>query len=60
MAKDMKIWKGNGNTTTLLFSMKGLEMRTSEHHNDRTPTEFSTTSPDLLKISIPITTTILI
>ena len=24
LANGMKIWKGNGNTTTLLFSLKGL------------------------------------
>ena len=26
LANDMKMWKGNGNTATLLFSLKGLEM----------------------------------
>ena len=26
LANAMKIWKGNGNTTTLLFSLKGLEI----------------------------------
>ena len=26
MYKGMKIWKGNGNTTTILFSLKGLEI----------------------------------
>ena len=25
-AKSMKMWKGNGNTTTLLFFLKGLEI----------------------------------
>jgi hypothetical protein len=25
-ANDMKMWKGNGNTTTLLFSLKILEI----------------------------------
>ena len=26
LANGMKMWKGNGNSTTLLFSMKGLEI----------------------------------
>ena len=26
LANGMKMWKGNGNTTTLLFSLKGLEI----------------------------------
>ena len=26
LANGMKMWKGNGNTITLLFSLKGLEM----------------------------------
>ena len=26
LANSMKMWKGNGNTTTLLFSLKGLEI----------------------------------
>ena len=26
LANDMKMWKGKGNTTTLLFSLKGLEI----------------------------------
>jgi hypothetical protein len=26
LANDMKMWEGNGNTTTLLFSLKGLEI----------------------------------
>ena len=36
----MKSWKGNGNTTTLQFSLKILEIvqnkRTIEHHSDVT------------------------
>jgi hypothetical protein len=37
----MRTWKGSGNTTTLLFAPKGLdilhqEMRTSVHHSDET------------------------
>jgi hypothetical protein len=42
LANGMKMWKGNGNTTKLLFSLKGLEIlhqekkRASEHHNDGT------------------------
>ena len=31
LAYEMIIWKGNGNTTTLLFSLKGLEIL----HRDR-------------------------
>jgi hypothetical protein len=27
LANGMKIWEGNGNTTTLVFSLKGLEER---------------------------------
>ena len=26
LANGMKMWKGNGNTTTLIFSLKGLEI----------------------------------
>ena len=26
LTNGMKMWKGNGNTTTLLFSLKGLEI----------------------------------
>jgi hypothetical protein len=26
LANGMKMWKGNGNTTTLLFSLKGLDI----------------------------------
>jgi hypothetical protein len=26
LANNIKMWKGNGNTTTLLFSLKGLEI----------------------------------
>ena len=26
LANGMELWKGNGNTTTLLFSLKGLEI----------------------------------
>jgi len=26
LAKDMKMWKGNWNTSTLLFSLKGIEI----------------------------------
>ena len=41
LANAIKVCKGNGNTTTLLFFLKGLEVlqkekRTSEHHNDGT------------------------
>jgi len=26
LANGMKMWKGNGNTTVILFSLKGLEI----------------------------------
>jgi hypothetical protein len=32
LAKGMKMWKGNENTTTLLFSLKGLDIL---HHERR-------------------------
>ena len=40
VANGMKMWKGNGNTTTLLFSLKGnftsRKKRTNEHPSDGT------------------------
>ena len=53
LANDTKMWKGNGITTTLLFSLKGLEIlhqekRERENHSNETSTAFSSTSPDLL------------
>ena len=42
LANGMKMWKGNGNTITLLFSLKGLgnvtsrNKMTSEHHGNGT------------------------
>jgi hypothetical protein len=34
LANSMKMWKGNGNTTTLLFSLKRLEIA---HQEKREP-----------------------
>ena len=61
LAKGMKMWKGNGNTTILLFSLKGLEILYQKGEDKGTPwlrntsTAFSSTSPDLLTNSIPMT-----
>ena len=30
LANGLKMWKGNGNTTTLLFALKGLEIYIKE------------------------------
>jgi hypothetical protein len=60
LAKGMKTWKGNGNTTTLLFFLKGLEILQQERKGQmktmviETSTASSSTSPDLLISSIPI------
>jgi hypothetical protein len=34
LAKGMKMWKGNRNTTTLLFSLKGLEILHQERKKE--------------------------
>jgi hypothetical protein len=56
----MKMWKGNGNVTTLQFSFEGLETLHQERRGQvntimmETSMPFSFTGPDLLTSRIPI------
>ena len=49
LAKDMEMWKENGNTTTLLFSLKGLDILHEERRG-----QVKTIVMDLLTSNIPI------
>ena len=61
LANGMNMWKENGNTTTLLFSLKGLGILYQERRGQgktivmNTLTGSSSTSPGLLTSSILIT-----
>ena len=52
LAIGMKMWKANGYTTTLLFSLKRLEIVHLERRG-QVKTASSSTSPDLLTSNIP-------
>ena len=57
LANRMRMWKGNGNTITLLFSLKGFEILHQERRGQVTiivMNGFSITIPDLLTRSTTI------
>jgi hypothetical protein len=56
LANGMNMWKGNGDTATLLFSIKWLEILSQERGGQViTIVMVLSTSPDLLRSSITIT-----